>query len=234
MVWSFFTSDHSEKEANMVKKVRFFFCLLMACVFVQWTTVVCADETEDNLQKAWSAYNNGHYKEAMEMLEPMALDGNAIAQQILGRCYENGLGTAQDVITAVKWYELAAEQKNSQAMVSLGYCYELGIGVAKDEAKACEYMKEAANAGNAEAQFNLALYYSKGLHGFAKNPEESFAWALKSAEQGYAQAECFVGACYEFGVGTNKNRDLSQEWYQKARVKGVEREGNIFNVPAGN
>ena len=189
--------------------------------------------TDAALQKAWSDYNTGKYNDALTTLQPMALDGNATAQLIVGLCYENGLGVEQNSETAMKWYELASEQKNAPAQVRLAYCYALGLGVPKDAAKAVQLIQDAAGAGDPEAQFTLALYYSKGMYGLEKNLEESFAWMQKSAEQGYGQAERYLGACYEYGVGTKKDATLAQEWYAKAKAKGLEREGNIFATRDG-
>ncbi|MBO4369166.1 MAG: sel1 repeat family protein, partial [Desulfovibrio sp.] len=89
---------------------------------------------------------------------------------------------------------------------------------------------KAAEAGVAEAQFNLALYASKGQYGVSKNHEDSFSWAKKAADQGYAQAERFVGACYEYGVGVKQDAESAQLWYAKAKAKGLEKEGNVFKT----
>lgn len=182
------------------------------------------------LQKAWSAYNIGHYKEALNFLHPLAQDGNTTAQILIGRCYENGLGVPQNVEEAVKWYKLAAEKNDTQAQVALAYCYELGVGVPKDPKETVDLMRKAANAGNAEAQFNLALYLGKGQYGVKKDHVKSFEWAIKSARQGYAQAERLVGAYYEAGIGIKQDQALSREWYAKAKAKGLERDGSIFKT----
>ncbi|MBO4369113.1 MAG: sel1 repeat family protein, partial [Desulfovibrio sp.] len=84
------------------------------------------------LQKGWEAYNIGHYKETLALLQPLAVNGNATAQVLVGRCFESGLGVEQDLETAVKWYSLAAEQGDPQGLLCLAYCYENGIGVEKD------------------------------------------------------------------------------------------------------
>ena len=64
----------------------------------------------------------------------------------------------------------------------------------------------------------------------SKDYKEAFRLALRAAEQGYAQAERFVGACYEHGVGTEADRAVAEEWYARARAKGLEREGVIKTV----
>ncbi len=188
-----------------------------------------ADLVEQQLNEAWTAYNIGQYKKVLQLVQPLASDGNARAQIILGRCYENGLGVPQDMKTAVQWFSLAAEQNNSEAQVLLAYQYELGQGVPKNDAAVVRLMTSAANAGNGEALFNLALYHGQGRYGFAKNLEESFRLAKMAADQGNAQAQRYVGACYEYGVGVAENPAEAQMWYGKAKAQGLEIEGNVFN-----
>jgi len=61
-----------------------------------------------------------------------------------------------------------------------------------------------------------------------KNPKLAFAWALKSAKQGFGEAELFVGACCESGIGTEKNADEAQKWYARAAKQGFEAKGSLF------
>ena len=72
------------------------------------------DQVEKKLDEAWTAYNIGQYPKVLQLVQPLASDGNARAQIILGRCYENGLGVPQDMEMAAKWFRLAAEQNNSK------------------------------------------------------------------------------------------------------------------------
>lgn len=182
------------------------------------------------LNDAWTAYNIGNYKKTLQLVQPLANEGDPRAQTILGRCYENGLGVPQDLAVAAQWFQLAAEQNFSEAQVLLAYCYEIGAGVPKNPAEVMNLMTRAAEAGNAEAQFNLAMNYSQGLYGAPKDERESFRWASLAAAQGYAQAERFLGACYEFGFGVPADDALASEWYQKAEAQGLSREGSIFNT----
>lgn len=186
------------------------------------------DNPEKILNQAWTAYNIGKYKETIRLVQPLANEGNPRAQVILGKCYENGLGVEQDMAVAAQWFQLAAEQNYSEAQVLLAYCYEIGAGVPKNPQQVMNLMTRAAESGNPEAQFNLAINYSQGLYGAPKNEQASFLWAERSASQGYAQAERFLGACYEYGFGTNANPALAQEWYAKAQAQGLSRDGSVF------
>lgn len=193
----------------------------------------CAEQLDEATNKilaeAWTAYNIGNYNKTVSLITNMAADGNPRAQVLLGRCYENGLGVEQDPAVAAQWFQLAAEQNDSEAQVLLAYCYEVGSGVPKNPQQVMNLMTRAANAGNAEAQFNLALNYSQGINGAPKNEQEAFKWAELAGQQGYAQAERFLGACYEYGFGVNANTQLAQEWYAKAAAQGLSREGSIFS-----
>lgn len=181
------------------------------------------------LTEAWTAYNIGNYKKTVSLITNLAADGNPRAQVMLGRCYENGLGVPQDPAVAAQWYQLAAEQNYSEGQLLLAYCYQVGAGVPKDPQQVMNLMTRAAEAGNAEAQFSLAINYSQGINGAPKNEQEAFHWASLSATQGYAQAERFLGACYEYGFGVNSNPQLAEEWYAKAAKQGLSRQGSIFN-----
>lgn len=202
--------------------------LVLSCGLAGTAVAAPAATAAQTLEKAWTAYNIGQYKQVIQMVQPLASDGNPRAQVLLGRCYENGLGVNQDLSTAAKWFRLAADQNDSEAQVLLAYQYELGMGLPRNEAAVADLMRRAADNGNAEARFNLALYYSQGKFGFPKNPEESFRWAKLAADQGFAQAQRYVGACYEYGVGTTQDATTAAQWYSKAAAQGLEREGNIF------
>ncbi len=60
--------------------------LLFAMVFL------CSSVTADSLESAMAAYNQGDYKTAIDLLTPLAQQGNPIAQATLGEIYVLGLG----------------------------------------------------------------------------------------------------------------------------------------------
>ena len=55
-----------------------------------------------DLQKGWDAYQSGDYATAMREWTPLAEQGNAGVQILLGVMYEKGQGVPQDYKTAVK------------------------------------------------------------------------------------------------------------------------------------
>jgi hypothetical protein len=80
-------------------------------------------------QKGVAAYNSGDYATALRELRPLAEQGDAGAQYILGFMYDAGKGVAQDLAEAVRLYRLAADQGLDDAQSNLGVMYYNGEGV---------------------------------------------------------------------------------------------------------
>ncbi len=92
-----------------------------------------------------AAYKRGDYATAFRELRPLAEQGMAEAQYILGFMYGEGLGVTQDYAEAVKWYRKAAEQGYARAQVVLGTMYELGRDVPHDHVQAHMWFNLAAS-----------------------------------------------------------------------------------------
>ena len=69
-------------------------------------------------RKGWEAYNIGDYKTAFEEWRPLAEQGNARAQGMLGFMYEHGKGVPQDYVSTHMWYNIAASQGEALAAKS--------------------------------------------------------------------------------------------------------------------
>jgi TPR repeat protein len=63
-----------------------------------------------NLEKGLQAFTNQNYNETLALLKPLADQGNAEAQCIIGNLYHLGLGVEQDIKQAIKWYQESAQQ----------------------------------------------------------------------------------------------------------------------------
>jgi TPR repeat protein len=84
------------------------------------------------------------YAEAMKWYRKAAEQGDAAAQNSLGRMYAEGKGAAQDHAAAMKWYQKAAEQGNAAAQSSLGGMYGTGKGAPQDYVQAHKWYNLAA------------------------------------------------------------------------------------------
>jgi len=107
------------------------------------------------LDDAYAAYQQGDYASALRLFRPLAEQGNARAQTLLGLMYEDGQGVPKDFAQAAKWYQRASEQDFAMAQNNLGLMYLNGEGVPKDPALAAKWYRRAADLGLAEAQTSL-------------------------------------------------------------------------------
>ena len=99
----------------------------------------------------WSAYQRGDYAAALREFRPLAEQGHAEAQAMLGIMYFEGWGVPKDDAEAVKWYRKAAEQGHARAQTNLGYMYKEGQGVAQDYAQAHMWWSLSARQGDRDA-----------------------------------------------------------------------------------
>jgi TPR repeat protein len=100
------------------------------------------------IDDAFAAINRGDNATAMEILTPLAQQGNALAQSNVAHLYKDGQGgVLQNYTEAVRWYRLAAQQGNFVAQESLGRMYIFGQGVPVNYVKAHMWINIAASHG---------------------------------------------------------------------------------------
>lgn len=106
----------------------------------------------DGYQDAVRALEKRDYALALNILRPLATQGNAEAQWALAWMYNNGQGVAQNYSDAVKLFTLAAEQGHLGAQSGLGMAYADGLGVPRNLTKALMWETLGAVSGNPFAE----------------------------------------------------------------------------------
>lgn len=134
-------------------------------------TTVRADALEEGVQ----AFERKHYRDAFVLLRPQAERGQAQAQYLVGRMFEDGYGTDRDQVAAAKWYRLSAEQGNALAQHALAVFYAVGWGVPPDLGESLTWLRRSAMQGYYYAQSDLASRYRTG-RGLARNDVLAFVW----------------------------------------------------------
>ena len=113
-------------------------------------------------EDATKAYEDGDYKTAYSLFEPLAEQGLPEAQYNLVVMYRKGQGVPEDYSAAAKWCKKAAEQGYAPAQTSLGVMYIKGQGVLQDYAEAAKWLGKAAEQEYAPAMYNLGIMYKNG------------------------------------------------------------------------
>jgi TPR repeat protein len=193
-------------------------------------TILSTDDVY-RIADANAAVGRGDYATALRLVRPLAEQGNALAEVLLGSMYESGggdqtymgyadgHGVPQNYAEAMKWYRKAAEQGNAAAQGNLGVMYEKGHGVPQNYAEAMKWYRKAADQGNAYAQVILGARYAEG-QGIPQNFTEAMKWYRLAADQGDAYAQFNLGVMYADGQGVPQNFTEAMKWYRKAADQG--------------
>ena len=126
-----------------------------------------------------AAWQSGHYADALQKAQAMALKGDANAEALLGRAYYEGVGVARDYRTALIWVNKAVAQNNADGIFFLGLMYEFGRGVNQDLQGALKLFDRAAALGQRYAEME-----AKGM---------------RMAGEAAAQQARFAAACQRHG-----------------------------------
>ena len=140
------------------KLLTFLLSITFLFLFIGSSVVFSGD-----LQDGLDAYERKDYKTAHKLFLPLAEQGDANAQFMLGGLYIQGKGVLRDFKEVVKWWKLAAEQGYVLAQYGLGEMYHIGKGVPQDSEAAVKWWKLAAEQRHERAQFNLALMHDDSL-----------------------------------------------------------------------
>lgn len=180
-----------------------------------------ADASRDpRLAEARSRFDAGQPEQGVAILRPMAQDGNAEAQFLLGLAYDDGRGVARDRRRALDLFEAAAAQGHSDAAYLAGLAHYRGRGTPADKDRAVDYIRQAADAGHAAARYRMGLLHQRG-DGVGQDPAVAVDWFRLSADQGFPEAAAALAAAYENGVGVAKDLPWAIRWHERAAGYGV-------------
>ena len=89
-----------------------------------------------------TAYNRGDYVPAIRLFRPLAEQGNAKAQNVLGVMYRRGQGVARNSVRAFVWFSRAAAHGDATAKAELRDVSQTmtpeELAQAREMAQACE------------------------------------------------------------------------------------------------
>ena len=132
-----------------------------------------------DLASGKSLYEQKDYATAFKELTPLAEQGNADAQLILGKMYMGGQGVVKDLDQAIKWFNASAAQGNADAQFFLGSFYLLPH---KDIAEGVKWLRLSAEQGNQDAQWLLGKAYLQGDKELPRDPVQAEMWLRLAAK----------------------------------------------------
>ena len=164
-------------------------------------------ESELNLGLCYISGYGGCKKnidKGIEYISKAANSDNAVAQYLIGVCYDNGIGVKEDIELAIDWYLKAAEQ----GVVEAQYDYGIACTVINKMAEAYNWLNKAAEQGYAKAQYTLGWNY--GCNNYFS---QAVYWLEKAAEQDYALAQLALANLYRQGPAEYRDYDTAVAIY---------------------
>ena len=185
-----------------------------------WLLLAGAVLAAATFEEGHRAYQDRDYAKALEILLPLAEQGDADAQETLSIMYDFGYGVRKDPVKALRWYERAALQGKPLLQHDLGVRYFRGDGIPQSYEKASMWWERAAKSGVVESQYNLGLMYAQGL-GVSKDQRMAVGWYNEAAKQNHANAQYSLGIMYAFGQGVELDYNKALDFFSKAADQGV-------------
>ena len=188
-------------------------------LFVLWFLPAGVVPANADYYEGEAAYKRGDYATALKEVRPLAEQGHANAQALLGTMYAYGQGISQNFAEALKWIRKGAEQENVEGMYMLGMMSLNGIAVRKNHAEALKWIRPAAEQGFAQAQYQLGFLCQIGK-GVPQDYTEVFKWYRRAAEQGHLGAQFAIGLEYYFGKNVVQDYAEALKWVRMAAENG--------------
>ncbi|CAD5116053.1 DgyrCDS4987 [Dimorphilus gyrociliatus] len=154
----------------------------------------------------------GKKTEAVKAWLTSAKFGHSFSNYNLGLAYELGHGVQKSVEKAVYYYEKAANDEHPSALHNLGVLYiDNGLNLERGN----ELIAKAAEYGVAEAQTFVGVKHMR-------NGNQTMAANLfkEAAKQENAEAQYYLGLCYDNGLGVEENKHLAIELFKKSSKNG--------------
>ncbi len=125
------------------------------------------------------AYDEKDYATALREVTPLAEQGNAEAQFLLGKMYMRGQGVPADNDQAMKWLKASGSQGNAEAQFFVGSIYLLPH---KDIPEGVKWLRLSAEQGNQDAQLFLGKAYMDGSWSIVRDPVQGEMWLRLAAK----------------------------------------------------
>lgn len=177
------------------------------------------------LSKGERLFLEGKSKEAFQLIEKSANNGNPRAMYIMAQYYNDGYEVVKiNVKERNNWCEKAFPYKEPLSMYGYAtWCVEDGSEEQKRiYSQIFSDIKEMAELDDIIAKATLGCMYDCG-YGSEQNKSAALEWYRKAAEQGNANAQCNLGYMYRNGNGITQDYEGAVNWYRKAAEQGSAR-----------
>ena len=197
---------------------RFFHSCSLVLALIVALGLLGSSIAQAGLREGEAAFAQRDWRTAVRELKPLADQGNARAQFLMGGVARfNQEAGREDPTEAINWYRKAAAQGLPEAQRELAFV--LLNTKPPQTAEAVSLYSAAAQGGDAELQFQLGSLYDRGM-GVRPDIAQRQAWWGKAAAQGYAPALTALAQVARAGDGVPKSDAEAARLYREGANRG--------------
>lgn len=177
-----------------------------AKIFVVWAFLwLSLGAFAGDVEDAATAYEGKDYATALKLLQPLAGQGNPLAQHRLGLMTFKGEGLAANQAKGIELITSAANAGVAKAQALLAYLSFQGTAVPKDYVVGIQWAEKAAAQDEPMSQLLLGAASLRGW-GVPQNFELAVTWFRRSAAQGNPLSQYELGKLIYVGRGTKVDK----------------------------
>ncbi|MCC6977106.1 MAG: SEL1-like repeat protein [Candidatus Melainabacteria bacterium] len=188
--------------------------------WMRQSTVNSLDVAEQQFMILLKSPANSDLSQVVWDLQPAAEKGDETAMLLMGRCWEMGMGVAQDFNLAYDWYkrayDLGSDAAEQHAITCLRSCFENNIFPEGAEA----FLRSCANKRNTKAMISLA-YFFRFYNPDGRDFSEALRFYRQAAESGDSEGQYLLGRFLVMKNLLKRERNLVIRWWDNALEKGL-------------
>ena len=155
-------------------------------------------------------------RQAFAQTSATASQGNVDAMIQLGIDYLTGVGTSRNSALAKAEFQQAAQHQRVDARC----LFDIVSSIDVEQGQIVQQCLEAATQGSAVSQFAVSYMYRNARFGLPVDLKKMVEWERKAADQGWVDAQLWLGRDYGGGYGMPKDQKQADFWYRKAANQG--------------
>lgn len=159
------------------------------------------------------------FTKAMQILRPLAGNGNAAAKRVIGLMYLNGCGVLPNAAEAKQWLTEAAETGDVDGQHQLSLLFALGQAAMEERSSFGKWYTAMVLGGSALQSIASEDLYPDGLT-VSKDYNAAARWARAAAEAGHSDAQNNLGILLLDGRGIPRDPKEAAIWFAKAAETG--------------
>lgn len=184
-----------------------------------WHGLFTSMRTPPSVDLALAHIEKHAFREAMEVLRPLADQGEPAAKRVIGLMYLSGHGVLPNAAEARQWLTEAAEGGDVEGQHQLALLHALGQSAMEDRSSFGKWYTSMVLGGTALQSIASDDLFPDGLT-VEKDFTAAAHWARLAADAGHADAQNNLGILLLEGRGIARDTHAAATWFTKAAASG--------------